>query len=226
MLYVRFTRCLDLGCGTGLSGQAISTISDCIVGVDLSPAMVRRATEKNVYRRLLVGDITKTVSSLARRRDTLGIEWDAPDAMEEREQGGEQGGSQQSGDVKEVVPGHVRGSDVVGEGKSPSRAEATAAAGAAGAGDGRGVGDLVLSCDVFVYIGDLRPCFEAVRGLLEGGHGRGDEGGGGDDGSAYFAFSAEAPPNGDVGRTSLTSNCSDQGDGGRSPGYELQGTGR
>ncbi|CAN0046802.1 unnamed protein product, partial [Hapterophycus canaliculatus] len=62
----RWRRCLDLGAGTGLSGQAASIVCDHLVGVDLSPAMVRRAREKRVYQRLLVGDVTETVERLCR----------------------------------------------------------------------------------------------------------------------------------------------------------------
>lgn len=217
ILYTRFKRCLDLGCGTGLSGQAVSALCDRIVGVDLSPAMVRRATEKQVYRRLLVGDITETVTSLARRRATSGIEWDAPDPPQYREEGGDR----QSG---EAAVGLGRVWDGGGVGVGPSSAGA-----AAGANSGRGGGDLVLSCDVFGYIGDLRPCFKAVRGLLAGDDGRGDEcegGGGGGDGGAYFAFSAEAPSRRGVARASPTGKGSNQAEGERRPGYELQGTGR
>ncbi|CAN0341761.1 unnamed protein product, partial [Ectocarpus sp. 13 AM-2016] len=97
----RWDRCLDLGCGTGLSGRAASSVCRRLVGVDLSPAMVRRAREKRVYHRLLSAPI-------------------------------------------ETGSGSCGGSS----------------------SDGIGGGDLILSCDVFVYIGDLRACFEAVRELV------------------------------------------------------------
>ena len=44
---------LDFGCGTGLSGQALSEAGfSTIDGVDLSPEMLRAAREKGVYRDL------------------------------------------------------------------------------------------------------------------------------------------------------------------------------
>ena len=45
----RFPRILDLGCGTGLMGEAIRPRADWLGGCDLSPAMVARAEAKGVY---------------------------------------------------------------------------------------------------------------------------------------------------------------------------------
>jgi len=58
-----FARTLDLGCGTGLVGEAIRDIAAEIHGVDLSPRMIERASEKGVYDSLDVGDV---VAYLAR----------------------------------------------------------------------------------------------------------------------------------------------------------------
>lgn len=43
---------LDLGCGTGLVGSAISPYARQLVGVDLSAGMLAKAREKNLYQRL------------------------------------------------------------------------------------------------------------------------------------------------------------------------------
>lgn len=48
---------LDLGCGTGLCGPLLRPMSRRLVGVDLSPAMIDKARERNVYDRLEVGNI-------------------------------------------------------------------------------------------------------------------------------------------------------------------------
>lgn len=48
---------LDLGCGTGLSGLAFEDLAHRLDGVDLSPEMVRRAGEREIYSRVLCGDI-------------------------------------------------------------------------------------------------------------------------------------------------------------------------
>lgn len=48
---------LDLGCGTGLCGPLLRPISRRLVGVDLSPAMIDKARERNIYDRLEVGDL-------------------------------------------------------------------------------------------------------------------------------------------------------------------------
>lgn len=53
----RFSRLLDLGCGTGLTGQALRATAEELVGVDLSPAMVTLARHKNIYDRLVVADL-------------------------------------------------------------------------------------------------------------------------------------------------------------------------
>ncbi|MEN3792060.1 methyltransferase domain-containing protein [Fulvimarina sp. MAC3] len=52
----RFGRLLDLGCGTGLGGEALSELCDTTVGVDLSEEMVRISGEKDIYDRLFVAE--------------------------------------------------------------------------------------------------------------------------------------------------------------------------
>jgi predicted TPR repeat methyltransferase len=49
---------LDLGCGTGLSGQALRPLARRLTGVDLSPAMIDRARARGVYDGLHVAEIT------------------------------------------------------------------------------------------------------------------------------------------------------------------------
>lgn len=53
----RYARVLDLGCGTGLMGEAIRDRADELTGVDLSPNMIAAAKRKNIYDRLVVGDV-------------------------------------------------------------------------------------------------------------------------------------------------------------------------
>ncbi len=53
----RFSRVLDLGCGTGLMGAAIRDLARELEGIDLSPAMVAAANAKGLYDRLVVGDL-------------------------------------------------------------------------------------------------------------------------------------------------------------------------
>lgn len=52
-----YARVLDLGCGTGLMGETICDRASELVGVDLSPNMVEAAKRKNIYSRLIVGDL-------------------------------------------------------------------------------------------------------------------------------------------------------------------------
>jgi predicted TPR repeat methyltransferase len=52
----RFASALDLGCGTGLMGEALRDRIDHLTGVDLSGAMIGKARERGVYDQLIVGD--------------------------------------------------------------------------------------------------------------------------------------------------------------------------
>jgi predicted TPR repeat methyltransferase len=58
----RFARALDLGCGTGLVGEALRAQCDAIVGVDLSPVMVAAARRKGTYAEVAVGDMVEFVA--------------------------------------------------------------------------------------------------------------------------------------------------------------------
>ncbi|MEF2073286.1 class I SAM-dependent DNA methyltransferase [Consotaella aegiceratis] len=51
-----YRRMLDLGCGTGLSGEMLRDLCEEVAGLDLSEAMVEAAHEKDVYDELFVGD--------------------------------------------------------------------------------------------------------------------------------------------------------------------------
>jgi predicted TPR repeat methyltransferase len=53
----RFASALDLGCGTGLMGEALQGCIDHLTGVDLSAAMVAKARDRDVYDELLIGDV-------------------------------------------------------------------------------------------------------------------------------------------------------------------------
>jgi predicted TPR repeat methyltransferase len=52
----RFARMLDLGCGTGLTGEAMRDRVDMIVGVDLSEAILAMADERGCYDDLYLGE--------------------------------------------------------------------------------------------------------------------------------------------------------------------------
>lgn len=51
--------CLDLGCGTGLSGEAFHDICNSMAGVDISSKMLEIAKSKNIYTHLEKNGITK-----------------------------------------------------------------------------------------------------------------------------------------------------------------------
>jgi len=52
-----FARALDLGCGTGLMGEALRPRAGHLAGCDLSPAMVEAARAKAVYDRLVTAEL-------------------------------------------------------------------------------------------------------------------------------------------------------------------------
>jgi len=62
----RFGRMLDLGCGTGLAGEAFRDCCDTLIGFDLAPAMIEQARRKGLYAELVVGDM---VESIGRERE-------------------------------------------------------------------------------------------------------------------------------------------------------------
>mmetsp|Transcript_692 Transcript_692/g.1090 ORF Transcript_692/g.1090 Transcript_692/m.1090 type:complete len:447 (+) Transcript_692:84-1424(+) len=55
---VIWKRAADLGCGTGLSGSAFRNRVKDLIGVDLSPAMIAKAEEKQCYDQLHVGELS------------------------------------------------------------------------------------------------------------------------------------------------------------------------
>jgi predicted TPR repeat methyltransferase len=61
-----FERAIDLGCGTGLSGEAFRPFARHFAGVDLSGEMIKRARDKGIYDDLVQADV---VDALARARD-------------------------------------------------------------------------------------------------------------------------------------------------------------
>lgn len=61
----RFARALDLGCGTGLMGDAVRDLVDVLDGVDLSPAMLAEAERRQVYDSLEAGEIVQALATRA-----------------------------------------------------------------------------------------------------------------------------------------------------------------
>jgi predicted TPR repeat methyltransferase len=50
-------RILDLGCGTGLAGEAFRDRAAWLAGIDLSPGMIAEANRKTIYNELREGEI-------------------------------------------------------------------------------------------------------------------------------------------------------------------------
>ncbi len=62
---------LDLGCGTGLTGTRFRHLARRLVGVDLSPGMIRKTAEKGLYDELAVSDITDYLRGCRERFDLV-----------------------------------------------------------------------------------------------------------------------------------------------------------
>jgi len=67
----RFKKAVDLGCGTGLCGEAFRDLCDSLAGIDISPAMVELARRKSLYERLEVGDMAVLLAEQAGTADLL-----------------------------------------------------------------------------------------------------------------------------------------------------------
>ena len=48
---------VDLGCGSGLAGQAVKNSKNQIIGIDISQNMLNKAAEKGIYSQLIKSDI-------------------------------------------------------------------------------------------------------------------------------------------------------------------------
>lgn len=62
---------LDLGCGTGLAGATLKNIAATMTGVDLSPKMIDKAKEKNIYTHLIVSGIKEYLESIPDQPDIV-----------------------------------------------------------------------------------------------------------------------------------------------------------
>jgi len=62
---------LDLGCGTGLCGEAVKQFSSRIDGVDLSVQMLKKAKQKLVYNNLINSDVLSYLKSANRTYDIV-----------------------------------------------------------------------------------------------------------------------------------------------------------
>lgn len=68
---VELGRVLDLGCGTGLTGESLEDMAEHLTGVDLSEGMIEIADEKEVYDALYVGDAEAFLEGASERWDLI-----------------------------------------------------------------------------------------------------------------------------------------------------------
>ena len=74
----RFASALDLGCGTGLMGEAVARAASTILtGVDLSAAMIAKARERGIYDELIIGDAAAPMRTSGRAAFDLIVAADA-----------------------------------------------------------------------------------------------------------------------------------------------------
>jgi predicted TPR repeat methyltransferase len=66
---VRFDNAVDLGCGTGLAGEKIRSLTDRLEGIDISPVIIEKAEKKNIYDALMTGDMVEVLNEKAEKYD-------------------------------------------------------------------------------------------------------------------------------------------------------------
>ncbi|GJL93057.1 class I SAM-dependent DNA methyltransferase [Hyphococcus sp.] len=66
-----FARVLDLGCGTGLAGEAFAANAGWLEGVDLAGAMIDEARAKGVYNDLTCADVLSFLSAAEHQYDLM-----------------------------------------------------------------------------------------------------------------------------------------------------------
>jgi len=62
---------LDLGCGTGLCGVQFRPYARRLVGVDLSPEMIKRAESRKIYDQLGAGDLMTSLNAAVEQYDLI-----------------------------------------------------------------------------------------------------------------------------------------------------------
>lgn len=66
-----FSKCIDLGCGTGLAGSKFSDLCKNLAGIDLSEGMIEKAKQKDIYDSLQVAEITTFLKSKRNEYDLV-----------------------------------------------------------------------------------------------------------------------------------------------------------
>lgn len=68
---IKVKHCLDLGCGTGISGAAFRPLSTSLTGVDLSSLMLEKAKEKKLYDQLHCGEVYNFLKGTGDKYDLI-----------------------------------------------------------------------------------------------------------------------------------------------------------
>ena len=66
-----FAHILDLGCGTGLAAPYLSSFGGKLTGVDISPRMLDKARERNLYSRLIEDEAIDYLSKREEQFDLI-----------------------------------------------------------------------------------------------------------------------------------------------------------
>jgi predicted TPR repeat methyltransferase len=62
---------LDLGCGTGLSGETFRPHARTLIGVDISAKMLEIARQRHIYNNLVCGDLVEFLEAQGRNFDLV-----------------------------------------------------------------------------------------------------------------------------------------------------------
>lgn len=66
---IHFDSVVDLGCGTGLTGEALRSSANRLTGIDISEKMIELACGKNCFDQLYCGDLIATLNTIDSRFD-------------------------------------------------------------------------------------------------------------------------------------------------------------
>ncbi|MGE3624631.1 MAG: methyltransferase domain-containing protein [Bdellovibrionales bacterium] len=62
---------IDLGCGTGLMGEALRPLARELTGIDFAQRMITRSRRRNVYDRLIAEDMTEALRKMPQSADLI-----------------------------------------------------------------------------------------------------------------------------------------------------------
>lgn len=140
---------LDLGCGTGLSGEAFRDIARRLVGIDLSANMLAVAREKAIYDELIEGDLIQVLTEL----QNINVQDNSKAELSVQEQVVEKSSQMPKDNSAKDIQQENQLNDELASISTHKKMMAEKF-------------DLILSADSLVYFGDLHPLISVCKQVL------------------------------------------------------------